>query len=127
QNDRLVTSAVRLDVAASESLSYQLENLSPVSVLADVKLRNELKTETTARITLHRNRKASFSVDVPCDVAIQPFLRIVRTRQVVTILNAQSDDTMSRAVYSEFPANSQIYSQRIPLSRDVLNPALAPL
>ncbi len=127
QHNRPIMSAVRFDVAASEPLSNQLEHLSPVSVLADVKLGDELKTESTARITLHRDRKASFSVDVPSDVAIQPFLLIVRTRHVVTIVNIHSDVTMSSAGSSEFPAYSQIYRQRSPLSRDVLNPARVPL
>ena len=108
QHDRSVTLAVRLDVAASEPFPDQLEHLSSVSVLADVELRDELKAESTARIPLHRNRKASFSVDVPSDVAIQPFLLIVRTRYVVTIVNALSDVTMSSAGYSDVPAYSRL-------------------
>src|SRR5256714_12535987 len=54
----------------------------------------------------------SFSVDVTRDVAIQPFLLIVRTRHVVTIVNAWSDVHVSSAGCSEFPANSQIYRQQ---------------
>ncbi len=127
QHNCSVTLAVRLDVTASKPLPDQLEHLRPVSILADMELRNELKTETAARITLHRHREASFSVDVPCDVAVQPFLLIVRTRHVVTIVNVRSDVTMSSAGYSEFPAYGRIYRQRYPLSRDVLNPARVPL
>ena len=127
QHNRRVTLAVRLDVAASEPFSNQLEHLSPISVLADMELGDELKTETTTRITLHRNREASFSVYVACDVTVQPFLLIVRTRHVVTIVNAWSDATMSSAGFSEFPAYGRIYRQRCPLSRDVLNPARVPL
>ena len=44
--------------------------------------------ESTRDAFEERNREASFSVDVPCDVAVQPFLLIVRTRHVVTIVNA---------------------------------------
>src|SRR4029077_8253640 len=104
--------AVRLDVATVESLSDQLEDLSPLAVLADVELRNELKTNTARLVALHRDREASFSVDVTRDVAVQPFLLIVRTRHVVTIVNVRPDVTMSSAGYSEFPAYSQIYRQQ---------------
>ncbi len=83
--------AVRLDVAAPESSANQLEHLSPVAVLADVELRDKLKPDSTGAIALHRNREASFSVDVTRDVAVQPFLLIVRTRHVVTTVNVRPD------------------------------------
>ena len=107
-----ITFAVRSDVAATKSPTDQLQHLSPVTVLADMKLRNQLKPDATGRVALHRDREASFSVDVTRDVAIQPFLLIVRTRHVVTIVNVRSDVTMSSAGYSEFPAYSQIYRQQ---------------
>ena len=44
------------------------------------------------------------------NVAIQPFLLIVRTRHIVTV-TSDSDGTSS-AGYSEFPAYSQIYRQQ---------------
>lgn len=68
-----------------------MENLSPVAVLADMKLRNQLKSDATGRIALHRDREAAFSVDVTRNVAIQPFLLIVRTRHVVTSVNVRPD------------------------------------
>src|SRR6266516_2306971 len=119
--------AVRLDVATAEPLSNQLEHLSPVAILADVELRDELKSNTAQLVALHRDREASFSVDVTRDVAVQPFLLIVRTRHVVTIVNVRPDVTMSSAGFSEFPAFGRIYRQRSPLSHDVLNPARVPL
>src|SRR5262249_18452624 len=91
QDERSIALAVRSYSAASEPRTDQLEHLSPVAVLADMELRNELKAVVAAWIALHRDREASFSVDVPCDVAIQPFLLIVRTRHVVTIVNVWSD------------------------------------
>jgi len=113
KNESSVAFAVGLDVATAESLPNYLEYLSPVAVLADVELGNELKPDTTRRVSLHRDREASFSVDVPRDVAVQPFLLIVRTRHVVTIVNVRSDvPTMSSAGFSEFPAYSQIYRQQ---------------
>src|SRR5256714_4957955 len=87
-----------------------MENLSPVTVLADVELRNQLKPDATARIALHRDREAAFSVDVTRDIAIQPFLLIVRTRHVVTVPPGVAG--ASSAGYSEFPAYSQIYRQQ---------------
>ena len=42
--------------------------------------------------------------------AIQPFLLIVRTRHIVTVLSVS--DRTSSAGYSEFPAYSQIYRQQ---------------
>ena len=91
EHQRLIMLAIRLDVATAEPVANQLENLSPVTVLADMELRNELKPDATRTVSLHRDREASFSVHVPCDVAVQPFLLIVRTRHVVTIVNAWSD------------------------------------
>src|SRR5436190_15747027 len=92
EHQRSVALAIRLDVATAEPVANQLEHLSPVAVLADMKLRNELKSDTARAVALHRDREAPFSVDVPCDVAVQPFLLIVRTRHVVTIVNARSDE-----------------------------------
>jgi hypothetical protein len=91
EDQRSIASTVRSDGSAAKPLPDQLENLCPVAVLADMKLRYELKPDATARIALHRDREASFSVDVTRDVAIQPFLLIVRTRHVVTIVNVWSD------------------------------------
>src|SRR6185312_6446554 len=40
---------------------------------------------------------APFSVYITRDIAVQPFLLIVRTRHVVTIVNVRQDVTMSSA------------------------------
>ena len=97
ENERSITFAVRPDAAATEPRTDELEDLGPVTVLADLELRNELKSDATGRVALHRDREASFSVNITRDVAIQPFLLIVRTRHVVTIVNARQDVTMSSA------------------------------
>ena len=60
-----ITCAVRPDAAAAQSLLNQLEHLSPVTVLADMKLRDELKSDATRRVALHRDREASFSSTYP--------------------------------------------------------------
>jgi hypothetical protein len=59
--------------------------------VADVELGKELEPDATGSIALHRDREAAFFAHVPSDVAIQPFLLIVRTRHVVTVVNAWSD------------------------------------
>jgi hypothetical protein len=63
----------------------QLENLSPVAILADVELWNQLIAALARGIAVHDDREAPFSVDVARYVAVQPFLLIVRTRHVVTV------------------------------------------
>jgi hypothetical protein len=63
------------------------------------------------------DREASFSVykaDHPTTLLDQPFLLIVRTRHVVTIVNDHSDVTMSSAGYSEFPAYGQMHTDLLP-------------
>ena len=124
KNESSIVLAIRLDVATAEPLAEYLEHLSPVTVLADMELRNELKPDTTRRVALHRDREASFSVDVPRDVAVQPFLLIVRTRHVVTIVNVRPDVTMSSAGYSEFPAYSQILFLELQRSRPIVTAAI---
>src|SRR5262245_24694738 len=91
EDERTITSAVRSDGATTQPSLNQHQHLSPVAVLADMELRNELKPDPTGRVALHRDREAPFSVDIPGDVAIQPFLLIVRTRHVVTIVNVRPD------------------------------------
>jgi len=61
--------------------------------------------------------EASLSVyetDHPATLLVESFLLIVRTRHVVTIVNVASDDTMSSARYSEFPAYSQMHTALLP-------------
>ncbi len=91
EHESAITFAVRFDRSAPESTANQLEHLSPVAVLADMELRDELKPDPTGCVPLNRDREASFSVDVTSDVAIQPFLLIVRTQHVVTIVNVRPD------------------------------------
>ena len=86
-----IASTVRPHASATQPRLDQLEHLSPVAVLADVELRDELKPDAASRIALHRDRETAFSVDVTRDVTIQPFLLIVRTRHVVTTVNVRSD------------------------------------
>ena len=68
------------------------------------------------------------------DVAIQPFLLIVRTLHVVTVVACLGDWNRLNSRLSvvrdspDFPAFGQIYRQQFPLlSHDVLNPARVPL
>ena len=91
EHERTIVSAVRSDRTAAEPVADQLEHLSPVAVLADMELRNELIPDPAGRVALNRDRETSFSIDVTRDVAIQPFLLIVRTRHVVTIVNVRPD------------------------------------
>jgi hypothetical protein len=112
EHEGSVASAVRLDVATTQLLSDQVEHLSSVAILADVELGNELKSDAAGSIALHQDREAPFSVVVTRDVAVQPFLLIVRTRHVVTIVNVRPDVTMSSARCSEFPALGRIYRQQ---------------
>ena len=63
------------------------------------------------------DREATFSVyktAYPTTELDQPFLLIVRTRHVVTMVNAASDATMSSAGYSEFPAYGQMHTALLP-------------
>ena len=58
------------------------------------------------------DREASFSVykaGHPATELDQPFLLVFRTRHVVTIVNARSDDTISSAGYPDVPAYSRIF------------------
>ncbi len=106
-----VLSSIGLDVAASsEPLADQPEHLAPVSVLADVELWNKLKAATARWITVDGDCKAALAIYVARDVAIQPFLLIVRTRHIVTVPPAW-DGTRS-AGYTGFPAYSRIYRQQ---------------
>ena len=91
QDERSIAFAIRLDVTASEPHADQFKHLDPVAVLADMERRYKLKSDPRGRAALHRDRETPFSVYVTRDVAIQPFLLIVRTRHVVTIVNVRPD------------------------------------
>ena len=69
------------------------------------------------RLPDEADREASFSVyktNNPAELD-QPFLLIVRTRHVVTMVNVLSDGTMSSAGYSEFPAYGQMRTALLPV------------
>jgi hypothetical protein len=86
EDNRTILFAIWLDVTATAEAGLdQLENLSPVTVLADVELGHKLKTSPARRIPVHDDREASFSVDIAGNVAVQPFLLIVRTRHIFTV------------------------------------------
>ena len=59
--------AVPLDVATPEALPDDLQDLSSVTVLAYVELRNELESDATAASPLDGNGKRALSVDVAGD------------------------------------------------------------
>ena len=95
-DERLVPttgSGVGPDPAAAESGPQELEDRSSLGVLADVELGDELPAEPCGRVPLDRDVEASFPVDVSRTIVVQPFLLIVRTRHVVTMVNVQSDVT----------------------------------
>ena len=129
EHDRSVSASVRLDVAAiAKPPADDLQHLSPVAVLADMEFGYQLIAGLARRIPVYDDREASFSIDVTRDVAIQPFLLIVRTRHIVTVPSGSDDPRCTgSAGYTEFPAYSQIYRQQGLLSHDVLNPARVPL
>jgi hypothetical protein len=86
EDKRTIPSSIGLDVPASpEPRLDQTKHLSPVAVLADVKLRDQLIAALARGITVHDDREAAFSVYIARDIAIQPFLLIVRTRHIVTV------------------------------------------
>ena len=72
------------DVSTVQTPADEVQDLSPLCVLADVELRYELPTQPSARIALNSNMKRTLAVDETGDVGIQPFLLIDRTRCIVT-------------------------------------------
>src|SRR6266498_4333920 len=116
------------DSPAAETELDQVQDLTALGVLAYVKLRDELPTGPRPRVPLHGDVKRSFSIDITCNVGIQPFLLIDRTRGIVTAhvatLTVASDkwrvarDTRCFQHLAEFK-DSNGHS----LSHDVLNPA----
>ena len=110
-NQRTVLPSVGPDVAAtSKPHANQLKHLASVSVLADTKLRDKLKAASACLIAIDGNCKAALAIYIARNVAIQPFLLIVRTRHIVTV--PPTWDGTRSAGYSEFPAYSRIYRQQ---------------
>ena len=121
-----ITPPVPLDVAdSSKPLLDQTKNLSTIVVLTHVKLRNQLKTSAAGWIAVHDHGEGTLSVDVTGNVAIQPFLLIVRTRHIFTVPSCPDGrvvrDTRSFQHIARFIDSNGL------LSHDVLNPARVPL
>jgi hypothetical protein len=76
---------VLLDPSTPEPTMDQVEDLSPVGILTDMELRDELPATPCMRVALDCNVERSFSVHIPSDVCIQSFLLVVRTGQIVTV------------------------------------------
>jgi hypothetical protein len=70
--------------SAAEPALEEIEDLSPLRVLADVELGHELPTSSCAPVPLNRYVKRTFSVDEASKISIQPFLLIVRTDRIFT-------------------------------------------
>jgi hypothetical protein len=82
---RVRRSAVILDnPSTAKSLPEQIEHLSALGVLADMKLWYELEPKSRRRVSLDGDVKTAFSVDEAGQVGVKPFLLIVRTGQFVT-------------------------------------------
>ena len=98
--------------SAAKPSHYQVKDLTPLWILADMELRDELPSGPRPGIPLDGDVERPFSVDVTRNVGIQPFLLIDRTCRIVTAhvqrLTAASD-MASSAGSSVFPAYSRIY------------------
>ena len=119
----VVVTSVHEEPTDSEELLELLEAVDALRALGHDKPGHHLVPGSVASsprpITLSDDayREAPFSVyktDHPSTELVQPFLLIVRTRHVVTMVNALSDATMSSAGYSEFPAYSQMHTALSP-------------
>ena len=107
----IIAPSVDVDPATSEVVAQHLQRANAGSALDYDELRLHLPPDRRGRVSMHRHGEAAFAVDEPgyppCDS--QPFLLIVRTRHVVTIVNITSDVTMSSAGYSDVPAYSRLH------------------
>ena len=106
----VVTAGVSIDRAAAEERLKQLERGSTPLALRDDEFRPDLPAEPHHGTPVDVHAEASFAVDEPSDPAFQPepFLLIICTRHVVTILSAEAD-RMSSAGYSDVPAFSRMH------------------
>jgi hypothetical protein len=91
----IVSSHIDVYPPTVEVITQNRERLNARCPLNHNELRLHLPTNRGGRLTLNWNGEATFAVDEPsyppCDS--QPFLLIVRTRHVVTMVNVQSDVT----------------------------------
>ena len=105
------TGVIPPDATAAEPSRDQVEDLSALRILADVKLRDELPAGSRRWVPLYGDVERSLPVDESRDVSIQPFLLIGRTCRIVTAhvgkLTAASD-VASSAGYPAFPAFGRI-------------------
>ena len=69
---------------AAKPPAYEVEDLTTLGVLTDVKLGNQLPTGSGAFVSADRYVERTFSIDETRDVRVQPFLLIVRTGWIVT-------------------------------------------
>src|SRR5215210_291245 len=106
----VITAGVPVDRAAAEERLKQLERGNTPLALRDDEFRPDLPAKLHHGTPVDVHGEASFAIDEPSDPAIQPepFLLIICTRHVVTILSAEAD-RMSSAGYSDVPAYGQLH------------------
>jgi hypothetical protein len=106
----VVAPSVPVDRAAAEKRLKQLERRNAPLALRDDEFRPYLPAELHDGTSIDVHAEAAFAVDEPSDPAFQPepFLLIICTRHVVTILSADAD-RMSSAGYSDVPAYGQLH------------------
>ncbi len=101
---------VAVDRPAVEELLQELERRHAPLALRDDEFRPDLPAEPKRRTPVDVDAEAAFAVDETGDPALkpEPFLLIICTRHVVTILPAEADGTSS-AGYSDVPAYGQLH------------------
>jgi hypothetical protein len=89
----VVTPSVPLDRAAAEERLKQLERRNAPLALRDDEFGPNLPAQLHHGTSVDVHADAAFAVDEPSDPAFQPepFLLIICTRHVVTILTAEAD------------------------------------
>jgi hypothetical protein len=75
---------VLADSPTPEPMGDEVENLTPLGILADMELRYELPPDPRTRVSLKRNVERPFAVYIAGDIRIQSFLLIIRTERIVT-------------------------------------------
>jgi hypothetical protein len=115
---------IHVHLTYSEELPQLVETRNAACALSDHEVVRGLVAGLVAasscpvRLPDKPDREASFPVyetDHPATLLDQSFLLVCRiTRHVVTIVNAQSDITMSSAGYPDFPAFGQMRTVPLP-------------
>jgi hypothetical protein len=75
---------VLTDPSAAEPALEEVEDLSPLRVLTDVELGDQLPSGSGTRVPLECDVERAFAIDEASKICIQPFLLIVRTDRIVT-------------------------------------------